>query len=482
MSSSAVTRHPFRAKKLRAEFALIHELRESASTNRDWPPPTKNFCFTQLLTKFSFRSWDPSIQASAGVIRMMNIFAHYWGWLLLITVIGFVGGMIVHPDEEDTGLPVWFWPLALLLVLGVVAGKFGFVGSPYSAWTEFAAIAFTGFSLGALAGGFGKKFGLRWGPLLVSALVGAIAMFMTPVSGWMVAEKAAPAAAEAPAASAAADAAKPAEAAPAEAKSGEAVTAAASASADPFAAKPAATTPAPDADAAAKAEEDAKAAAAAKAEDEAKAAAAAKAEEDAKAAAAAKAEDDAKAAAAAKAEEDAKAAAAAKAEDDAKAAAAKAEENAKAAAPAPLTVAALAEQKSSAIAAAKALPAKGPLDGAQCQTALSGLTAKEDIKFDTNSAKVSKPSMALISKIGAILGRCPAGVSMEIAGHTDSSGDAAKNKTLSQNRAEAVLKLLKAKAKGDHLTAVGYGVEKPLASNDTAEGKAANRRIEFSVK
>ena len=270
---------------------------------------------------------------------MMNIFAHYWGWLLVITVIGFVGGMIVHPDEEDTGLPIWFWPLAVLLVLGVVAGKFGFVGSPYSEWTDFAAIAYTGFSLGALAGGFGKKFGLSWGPLLVSALVGSIAMFMTPVSGWVAAEKAAPAAAEAPAASApASDAAKPAEAA----KPGEAVTAAAGADkpADPFAAKPEAATPAPDAAAAA-------AAAAAKAEEDAKAAAAAKAEEDAKAEAAAKAEDDAKAAAAAKAEEDAKAAAAAKAEEDAKAAAAaKAEEDAKAAAaPAPLTVAALAEQK-----------------------------------------------------------------------------------------------------------------------------------------
>ena len=411
---------------------------------------------------------------------MMNIFAHYWGWLLVITVIGFVGGMIVHPDEEDTGLPIWFWPLAALLVLGVVAGKFGFVGSPYSEWAEFAAIAYTGFSLGALAGGFGKKFGLRWGPLLVSALVGTIAMFMTPVSAWMVAEKAAPAAVEAPTASAAAaDAAKPAEVKPAEVKPGEAVTAAAGASdkaADPFAAKPAAAAPAPDADAAA--------AAAAKADEDAKAAAAAKAEDDAKAAAAAaKAEDDAKAAAAAKAEDDAKAAAAAKADEDAKAtAAAKAEEDAKAAAPTPLTVAALAEQKSSAIAAAKALPAKGPLDGAQCQTALSGLTAKEDITFDANSAKISKKSLALISRIGAVLGRCPAGVSMEIAGHTDSSGDAAKNKTLSQNRAEAVLKLLKAKAKGDQLTAVGYGVEKPLASNDTAEGKAANRRIEFSVK
>jgi len=43
--------------------------------------------------------------------------------------------------------------------------------------------------------------------------------------------------------------------------------------------------------------------------------------------------------------------------------------------------------------------------------------------------------------------------------------------------------LLKAKgAKADQLTAVGYGPEKPVATNDSAEGKAANRRIDFAVK
>jgi outer membrane protein OmpA-like peptidoglycan-associated protein len=362
---------------------------------------------------------------------MMNIFAHYWGWLLLITAIGFIGGMMVHPDEEDRGLPVWFWPLAVLLVLGYAAAQFGFVDEPYSVWIGFAALGYAGFTIGALAGGFGKKFGLRWGPLLVSILVGTIGVFMTPATGLFP------------------SADKPAETA--------------------------AATPAPDA--AQKAADEAKAAAV-KAEEDAKAVAA-KAEEDAKAAAA-KAEEEAKAAAA-KAEEEAKAAAA-KAAEEAKAVAAKAEEEAKAVAPAaaPET---LADKKTAAIAAAAALPAKGPLDAAQCQTALSGLVAKDSVKFTASSAKLAPESKPLIASLGAALARCPASVKVEVSGYTDNSGDAAKNKALSKSRAQAVVDALKAKgAKAGQLSAVGYGPDKPVASNDTAEGKADNRRIEFSVK
>jgi outer membrane protein OmpA-like peptidoglycan-associated protein len=322
------------------------------------------------------------------------------------------------------------------------------------AWITTGALAFFAFSGGALAGAFGGMSGLRWGPLMVAGLVWACSLFITPPAAWFAAEKA-PAAAEAPAAQPAPAVKAAEDAAKAAAAKAEAEKAAAAK------------------------------AAAAKAEDEAKAAAA-KAEADAKAVAA-KAEADAKAAAA-KAEEEAKAAAL-KAEEAAKEAAAKAEEEAKeaaakaAAAAAPVSVKKLAELKAAAIAAAKALPATGPLDLGQCQTALSGLIAKENVKFDAGSAKVSKASAALIAKIGATLGRCPDSVSVEVSGHTDSSGDAAKNKALSQSRAQAVVDLLKAKgAKADQLTAVGYGPEKPLASNDTNDGKAANRRIEFAVK
>ena len=63
----------------------------------------------------------------------------------------------------------------------------------------------------------------------------------------------------------------------------------------------------------------------------------------------------------------------------------------------------LADKKAAAISAAKALPDSGPLSAAQCQTALAGLIAGENIKFETGSAKVSSESGKLISAIGAIL-------------------------------------------------------------------------------
>ncbi len=403
---------------------------------------------------------------------MLSILSHYWGWLVLFFIIGFLAALMAFSDAEDEEtdaevklsdeanrrrIPLWFFPLAVLAVLGVIASLLGFVENVTAAWLTTGALAFFAFAGGALSGAFGGMSGLRWGPLLVAGLVWACSLFITPPAAWFPSEKPAEATAAAPA-----PAAKPDDAAvkAAAAKAEEEAKAAAVAAA-----------------AKAKAEADAKAAAAAKAEADAKAAAAAKAEAEAKAAAAAKAEEEAKAAAAAKAEEEAKAAAAAKAEEEAKAAAAAA------AAAAPKSVKQVAELKAAAIAAAKTLPAAGPLDLGQCQTALSGIVAKETIKFDAGSAKVSKASEALIAKIGATLARCPSGISVEVSGHTDTTGDAAKNKALSQTRADAVVALLKKKgATADQLTAVGYGSEKPLAVNDSDAGKAANRRIDFAVK
>jgi OOP family OmpA-OmpF porin len=78
--------------------------------------------------------------------------------------------------------------------------------------------------------------------------------------------------------------------------------------------------------------------------------------------------------------------------------------------------------------------------------------------------------------------RCPT-ASLEISGHTDTDGDEDANMRLSERRAQAVLEyMLRAGLPGDRLVAVGHGQEQPVASNDTAEGKAQNRRIEFTVR
>jgi OmpA-OmpF porin, OOP family len=71
----------------------------------------------------------------------------------------------------------------------------------------------------------------------------------------------------------------------------------------------------------------------------------------------------------------------------------------------------------------------------------------------------------------------------EIGGHTDAQGADAANQRLSQRRADSVRKYLTDKGvEGERLTAVGYGETRPIASNDTAEGRAENRRVEFKLQ
>ena len=72
---------------------------------------------------------------------------------------------------------------------------------------------------------------------------------------------------------------------------------------------------------------------------------------------------------------------------------------------------------------------------------------------------------------------------IEISGHTDNTGSATTNETLSQQRAEAVVTYLKNKGiVPARLTAKGYGSAKPVATNSTDDGRQQNRRTEFEIK
>ena len=76
----------------------------------------------------------------------------------------------------------------------------------------------------------------------------------------------------------------------------------------------------------------------------------------------------------------------------------------------------------------------------------------------------------------------PAGTRVEIGGHTDNTGDAAANLKLSEDRANAVrTKLVDLGVPADLLTSKGYGDTKPVADNSTDDGRAKNRRMEFTV-
>ena len=105
------------------------------------------------------------------------------------------------------------------------------------------------------------------------------------------------------------------------------------------------------------------------------------------------------------------------------------------------------------------------------------------IHFDTGSARISADSLDVLKKAATAIKQAPAGTKIEVSGHTDNTGNAASNQKLSQARAEAVSKQLAGDGvDAGTLTSKGYGQDKPVADNSTDEGRAKNRRIEFTVQ
>ncbi|HEY5283577.1 MAG TPA: OmpA family protein [Polyangia bacterium] len=105
----------------------------------------------------------------------------------------------------------------------------------------------------------------------------------------------------------------------------------------------------------------------------------------------------------------------------------------------------------------------------------------QGINFKTNSAEITKDSHTVLDKTVQVLTDYP-DVRLEIGGHTDNVGKPEHNMELSQKRAESVKEYLVAKGiSTDRLTAVGYGMDKPLTSNKTKADKAKNRRTEFTL-
>ena len=120
-------------------------------------------------------------------------------------------------------------------------------------------------------------------------------------------------------------------------------------------------------------------------------------------------------------------------------------------------------------------------DPAACRNLFSALSKRGSILFETAKATIHRDSAGFVDFIAANARRCP-DARLEISGHTDSDGSANANLDLSQRRAEAVAaRLAKSGLANANMTAKGYGDTKPVASNDTPEGKAQNRRIELSV-
>ncbi|WP_233153425.1 OmpA family protein, partial [Kineosporia sp. R_H_3] len=119
----------------------------------------------------------------------------------------------------------------------------------------------------------------------------------------------------------------------------------------------------------------------------------------------------------------------------------------------------------------------------QVRARLGAVKGLRGVSFTHGSERLTAGSKKSLTAAAKIIKAMPAGVIVEIEGFTDNKGDAKLNQRLSQRRANEVKKFLVSKGvPAKRLSAEGLGEKKPKASNTTAKGRAANRRIEFVVK
>jgi len=130
-----------------------------------------------------------------------------------------------------------------------------------------------------------------------------------------------------------------------------------------------------------------------------------------------------------------------------------------------------------------AVPAVGEIKSVSvCQQLFEDVKGSQRILFETGAANIKgADSFDLLNKIASAANRC-ASFRINIGGHTDNVGDEAYNQRLSEARAATVKNYLsEQQVEADRLTAEGFGETSPRASNETAEGRAQNRRITFTV-
>jgi outer membrane protein OmpA-like peptidoglycan-associated protein len=111
------------------------------------------------------------------------------------------------------------------------------------------------------------------------------------------------------------------------------------------------------------------------------------------------------------------------------------------------------------------------------------IQVNEKIHFEFDSAKIREESHNLVDEIARVINEHPEIVKLRVEGHTDPRGTSKYNLDLSQRRAQAVADYLINQGSVDtaRLEVQGYGFDQPIASNDTEEGMAKNRRVEFTI-
>jgi outer membrane protein OmpA-like peptidoglycan-associated protein len=121
------------------------------------------------------------------------------------------------------------------------------------------------------------------------------------------------------------------------------------------------------------------------------------------------------------------------------------------------------------------------VDVATCNAEFSRVLTGATINFDTGDATIAADSRAIIDEVAAVARRCKA-YRFEISGHTDTVGDEAMNKALSERRAAAVVRRLAQDGiPADRMRAVGYGADRLKVPTGDEVAMEANRRIEILV-
>lgn len=131
--------------------------------------------------------------------------------------------------------------------------------------------------------------------------------------------------------------------------------------------------------------------------------------------------------------------------------------------------------------ASAAVETSGDFSVTECAGRFEILSRTGAIYFKTGSADLDGESGPLLRTVLDIVQRCP-GLSIQVAGHTDSAGSAGFNQSLSEARAASVQRfLIQNGIAPDRVRAVGFGESRPVAPNDSDRNRSRNRRIEFSV-
>ena len=111
-----------------------------------------------------------------------------------------------------------------------------------------------------------------------------------------------------------------------------------------------------------------------------------------------------------------------------------------------------------------------------------GKIVTNGIRFDVNKATIRPESMGIINEIAKLMKEHPE-IIISVEGHTDSDGETAFNQSLSERRAEAVInEMVRFGIDDSRMTSKGFGESAPIDTNNTPEGKANNRRVEFVKK